>query len=199
MERHGRGLLLTAHLGNWELLTLAHRLTGFPLAIVVRRLDATWVEALVRRLRAGASVAVVDKRHAVRPVLQALRRGCMVAILLDQNATRREGVFVPFFGYPASTSRSIATFAIRTSTPVVPLFIQRQPDGRHRITIEPALVAGAGSPVEEAIIGLTRDCTLAIEQAIRRAPEQWLWMHARWRTRPAPEGEPAASGDEDGG
>jgi KDO2-lipid IV(A) lauroyltransferase len=197
MESHGRGLLLTAHLGNWELLTLAHRLTGFRLAIVVRRLDATWVEALVGRLRDGASVAVVDKRDAVRPVLKALRHGWMVAILLDQNATRREGVFVPFFGHLASTSRSIATFAVRTSTPVVPLFIRRQPDGRHVVTIEPALVGRAGVPVEQSITDLTRGCTRAIEDAIRRAPEQWLWMHARWRTRPPQAGSPASNEEPD--
>ncbi|MBI2215878.1 MAG: lysophospholipid acyltransferase family protein [Candidatus Rokubacteria bacterium] len=184
MATHGRAMLVTAHLGNWELLSFVHRLTGFPLAIVVRRLDAGWLDAVVRRLREAASVEIIDKRDAVRPVLAALRRGWMVAILLDQNATRREGVFVPFFGRAASTSRSVAAIAVRTGTPVVPLFIRRAGDGRHAVTIEEALVPPRDRASEEAIAELTAVCARTIEAAIRRAPEQWLWMHARWRTRP---------------
>lgn len=184
MAAHGRVLLVTAHLGNWELLTLAHRLSGFPLAIVVRSLDAPWLDVLVRRLREAGGVEIIDKRDALRPVLAALRRGRMVGVLLDQNATRREGIFVPFFGHPASTSRGVAAIAVRTGTPVVPLFIRRGPTGRHRVTVEPALHPPVGNTTEEAVVELTTACAASIERAIRAAPEQWLWMHDRWRTRP---------------
>jgi KDO2-lipid IV(A) lauroyltransferase len=184
MASHGRAILVTAHLGNWEFLGFVHRLTGFPLAIVVRRLDAGWLDALVWRLREAAGVEIIDKRDAVRPVLAALRRGAMVAILLDQNATRREGVFVPFFGRPASTSRGAAAVAVRTGTPIVPLFVRRTAAGRHAVTIEEPLVPPQDRASEEAVVELTLGCTRAIEAAIRRTPEQWLWMHARWRTRP---------------
>ena len=111
MAAHGRALVLTAHLGNWELLTVAHRLTGYPLAVVVRPLDSPWLNTLAERLRRKSGVELIDKRGALRPVLRALAGGRMVGILLDQNAARREAVFVPFFGRAASTSKSLALLA----------------------------------------------------------------------------------------
>src|SRR5207248_3763804 len=122
-----------------ELLAAAHRLTGFPLSIVVRPLDAPWLDALAEKLRRGTGVELIDKRGGVRPVLAALRRGRMIGILMDQNAARREGVFVDFFGRPASTSRSIALLAVRTRTPVVPVFTRRDPDGYHTVFVHPPL------------------------------------------------------------
>ena len=184
MAGHGRALLLTAHLGNWELLAAAHRLTGFPLSIVVRPLDARWLDALAEKVRRGTGVELIDKRGALRPVLEALRRGRMIGILMDQNAARREGVFVDFFGRPASTSRSIALLAVRTRTPVVPVFARRGADGRHTVVIHPALPLPEANGADEAVVELTARCTNAIERAIREAPEQWLWSHDRWRTRP---------------
>jgi Kdo2-lipid IVA lauroyltransferase/acyltransferase len=184
MAAHGRALLLTAHLGNWELLAAAHRLTGFPLSIVVRPLDAPWLDALADRLRRSTGVELIDKRGALRPVLDALRRGRMIGILMDQNAARREGVFVDFFGWPASTSRSIALLALRTRTPVVPVFARRDAEGRHTVVFHPALSQPASNGSEAAVVELTARCTAAIERAIRETPEQWLWSHDRWRTRP---------------
>ena len=190
MAAHGRALLLTAHLGNWELLAAAHRLTGFPLSIVVRPLDAPWLDALAERLRRRTGVELIDKRGALRPVLEALRRGRMIGILMDQNAARREGVFVDFFGRAASTSRSMALLALRTQTPVVPVFIRREADGRHTVAIHPALTPPEANGSEAAVVDLTARCTYAIERAIRETPTQWLWSHDRWRTRPP--GEPRA-------
>lgn len=187
MAAHGRALLLTAHLGNWELLAAAHRLTGFPLSIVVRPLDVPWLDALAERLRARTGVELIDKRGALRRVLEALRRGRMIGILLDQNTARREGVFVDFFGRAASTSRSVALLALRTQTPVVPVFIRRAPGGRHTVLIHPALDLPGRNGPGAAVGELTARCTQAIERAIREAPEQWLWSHDRWRTRPAGE------------
>jgi Kdo2-lipid IVA lauroyltransferase/acyltransferase len=184
MRTHGRALMLTAHLGNWELLAAAHRLTGFPLSIVVRPLDAPWLDTLADRLRRSTGVELIDKRGALRPVLDALRRGRMIGILMDQNAARREGVFVDFFGRPASTSRSIAVLALRTRTPVVPIFARRGPDGCHTVLIHPALALPETNGSDAAVVELTARCTAAIERAIREAPEQWLWSHDRWRTRP---------------
>ncbi len=188
MERSGRALVLTAHLGNWEILSAAHRLAGgYPLAVVVRPLDVPALNALAERLRAKTGVELIDKRRALRPVLGALARGAMVGILLDQNASRREGVFVPFFGRAASTSRSIAVLALRTGAPIVPIFARREPGGRHRVSILPAIESPGEASGEPAVIELTARCTQVVEAAIREAPEQWLWMHHRWRTRP--EGE----------
>jgi KDO2-lipid IV(A) lauroyltransferase len=189
MATHGRALVLTAHLGNWELLAAAHRLTGYPLSIVVRPLDSAPLNTLAERLRRTSGVELIEKRGALRPVLRALAEGRMVAILLDQNAARRESVFVPFFGRVASTSKSLAVLALRTRTPVVPIFIRRE-GRRHRVTIQPPLALPAVNDVERAVVELTMRCTATIETAIRQAPDQWLWAHNRWRTRPATEARP---------
>jgi len=185
MQTHGRALALTAHLGNWELLAMAHRLMGVPATVVVRPLDAPWLDTLADRLRRRAGIELIDKRGALRPVLSALRRGRVVALLLDQNASRREGVFVPFFGRPASTSKSLAVLAVRTQTPVVPMFIYREGFQRHRVVIHPPLPVDPTRDSEGAVVELTQRCATAIEAAIGIAPDQWLWVHDRWRTRPA--------------
>jgi KDO2-lipid IV(A) lauroyltransferase len=184
MDLHGRALLLTAHLGNWELLSIACRLTDYRLSVVLRPLDAPWLDRLVTRLRERSGVELIDKRAALRPVLRALAGGGMVGILLDQNAARREGVFVPFFGRAASTSRSMAVLALRTGTPIVPTFIRREAGGMHHVVIGPALSLPPARDLEAAIVAVTTRCTQIIEDAIRMAPDQWLWMHDRWRTRP---------------
>ena len=190
MKEHGRALLLTAHLGNWELLAASHRLTAYGLSIVVRSLDAAPLDALAGELRRKTGVELIDKRGALRPVLDALRRGRLVGILMDQNAARHESVFVPFFGRAASTSKSMALLALRTRTPVVPVFTHREGDGRHRVVVEPALPWPAAKETDAAIVELTTRCNEAIERAIRRCPEQWLWSHRRWRTRPPTAGRP---------
>jgi KDO2-lipid IV(A) lauroyltransferase len=187
MKASGRALLLTAHLGNWEILCAAHRLTEYGLSVVVRPLDAPWLDAITARLRRRTGVEIIDKRGALRPVLQALRRGHMVGILMDQNTSRREGVFVDFFGHPASTSRSIAVLALRTGAPIVPVFARRHADGGHRVIVRPALPMPVQNDPEAAVVELTARCTAEIERAIREAPDQWLWSHDRWRTRPSPE------------
>jgi Kdo2-lipid IVA lauroyltransferase/acyltransferase len=183
MRQHGRALVLTGHLGNWEYLSAAHRLLEYPLAIVVRPLDSPVLDEQAVAMRRKTGVHLIDKRGALRPTLEALRRGGLVAILLDQNAGRREGVFVPFFGRPASTSRSLAVLALRTRTPILPIFIRRTGIGRHHVIVEPPLVP-ATNHADAAIVELTARCTQAIEAAIRRTPAQWLWAHDRWRTRP---------------
>jgi KDO2-lipid IV(A) lauroyltransferase len=178
---HGRGILvLTAHYGNWELLAAAHGLTGLPLSIVIRPLDHPVLDELAARFRRRSGAELIVKRQAVREVLKALRRGRMVGILLDQNTTRAEGVFVPFFGVAASTSKGLAVLALRTDAPVVPVFLRRTSDGGHSMDVGPPLVP----PTDGDVLAYTATFNRVIEAAIRRAPEQWLWMHARWRTRP---------------
>jgi KDO2-lipid IV(A) lauroyltransferase len=185
MTEHGRALMLTAHVGNWEYLSAAHWLVGYPLAVVARPLDAPLLQALADTMRRKTGVEIIDKRGALRPVLEALRRGRMIGILLDQNAARREGVFVPFFGRAASTSRSIALLALRTKTPILPIFTRREGPGRHRVVVEPLIpMPDPTNDLEDAVVELTARCTAAIERVVRQTPEQWLWAHDRWRTRP---------------
>lgn len=182
---HGRGiLLLTAHFGNWELLAAAHVYTGYPLSVVVRPLDLAVLDRVVTRFRERGGVELIPKPRALRGVREALLRGWMVGILLDQNASRREGVFVPFFGEPASTSKSLALLALRTGAPVVPVFIERQAAGRHRVTIEPAVPPPVTGDREQDVLAFTTTFSRIVESRIRRSPEQWFWMHRRWRTRP---------------
>jgi Kdo2-lipid IVA lauroyltransferase/acyltransferase len=183
----GGALVVTAHLGNWELLGLGSRLTGLAFATVVRPLDIRLLDRLAQRLRAAAGVQHIDKRHAARTILDALRDGRVVGVLLDQNATRSEGVFVPFFGRLASTSRGLALLSLRAGVPILPVFIHREPDGRHRILIETAIAPPNSGSLETAVVELTAECTRRIEAAIRRAPDQWFWLHRRWRTRPIDE------------
>jgi Kdo2-lipid IVA lauroyltransferase/acyltransferase len=185
MAAHGRVLVLTAHLGNWELMALGHQLTGFPTTVVVRPLDADWLDVMAAQLRQMSGIELVDKRAALRPVLAALNRGRMVAILLDQNASRREGVFVSFFGRAASTSKSLAVLSVRTRTPIVPIFIYREGLGEHRAVIHPSFQSEGAGDSEQAVAEITQRCTSTIEEAITVAPDQWLWVHNRWRTRPA--------------
>jgi KDO2-lipid IV(A) lauroyltransferase len=187
MAEVGRALVLTAHLGNWEILTAASRLAGYPLAVVVRPLDSPGANAMAERVRRKAGVELIDKRQALRPVLAALNSGRMVGILLDQNATRTEAAFVPFFGHPAATSRSMAVLALRTRTPVVPIFARREPGGMHCVRVQPPVPPPVDRPLPDAVVEMTARCTAVIEAAIRETPDQWLWMHHRWRTRPAGE------------
>ena len=184
----GKGVLaLTAHLGNWELLAFTPRLFHFPSSVVVRPLDQPASRWAVDRLRRRTGAEIIAKRRALRDIMEALRRGRMVGILLDQNAARSEGVFAPFFGLPASTSRSLAVISLRTGAPVVPVFIRRESGGRHLVEFAPAVPVPSDSSVEAFTAAFNR----RIEDAVRRAPEQWFWMHNRWRTRPPGEPRPA--------
>jgi KDO2-lipid IV(A) lauroyltransferase len=184
MRTHGRALVMSAHLGNWELLPLVLGRNPYPVTIVMRTLDRPALDLAARRLRRSTGVEVIDKRGAVRPLLKALARGAAVGFMVDQNTTRAESVFVPFFGRPASTSRAMAVLALRTGTPIVPLFTRREPGGRHRVIYQAPIAPGTGACTEDVVTDLTRRCAETVERAIREAPEQWLWIHDRWRTRP---------------
>ena len=180
----GKGVLaLTAHYGNWELLAASSALSVFPLSVVMRPLDDPVVNWLIERFRRRSGVELIAKRQALPAMRDALRQGRVVGVLLDQNASRAEGVFVPFFGIPASTSRALAVLSLRTGAPVVPIFIRRGEDGRHRVAAEPAIPAPQSGDVTDYTAAFNR----SIEAAIRRAPEQWFWLHRRWKTEPRSE------------
>ena len=184
----GKGaLLLTAHLGNWELLGAAHVLSGYPLSVVARPMDSQILNGLIARLREGSGFEVIAKRRALPEILDALRRQRMVAILLDQNVTRREGVFVPFFGRLASTSKSLAILALRTEAPVVPTFIHRESKGGHTVVIKPQIPQPKSGDRDEDITAFTAAFTRCVEEMVRTWPEQWFWVHRRWKTRPPEE------------
>jgi KDO2-lipid IV(A) lauroyltransferase len=177
----GKGVLaLTAHYGNWELLAAVSALSVYPLSVVMRPLDDPVVNWLIERFRRRSGVDLIAKHQALPAMRDALRQGRIVGVLLDQNASRSEGVFVPFFGIPASTSKALAVLSLRTGAPVVPIFIRRGPDGRHSVWADPAVPA----PETGDVTAYTAAFNRSIEAAIRGAPEQWFWLHRRWKTVP---------------
>lgn len=191
-------LVVSAHLGNWELACAKVAALGHPVSVVYREQRDPVLDRLLSRLRAragsepgGAPVERIKMGRAGLPVLRALEAGRNVLVLLDQNARREEGVFVPFFGRPACTRSGPLALAALRGHPVVPAFIHRDPDGlRHRVVIEPALALEPGAAEDDAALrrNVAR-ATEAIERAIRAWPGQWIWTHRRWRTQPRPPGE----------
>ncbi|MGH7357567.1 MAG: lysophospholipid acyltransferase family protein, partial [Candidatus Rokuibacteriota bacterium] len=181
----GRGIFfLTGHFGNWELLAATHGLAGFGLNVVVRPLDNPYLDAVIARARERSGLHAISKRDAVQGVRAALGRGECIGILLDQDAGR-QGVFVPFLGHPASTSRALAILALKTRAPVVPAFIHRLLDGGHELVLEPEIPLVITGDLDHDIVVNTARFTEAIERQVRAHPEQWFWVHRRWKSRPA--------------
>lgn len=185
----GRGvLLLTAHLGNWELGALAHGRVEGPLHVLVRPIDNPLVDSLVQRLRCAHGNGVIAKRHSARRVLQVLRENGTVGILADQNAVREEAVFVDFFGIPAAANKGFAQLALRSGAAVVPAVAWWDGTaGRHIVEYGPEIeVTRTGDDARDIQVN-TQRFQQAIEERVRRHPGQWLWMHGRWKTRPPAE------------
>jgi len=183
----GNGVLLfSAHFGHWELTALMQGFLGMPLALVARPLDNRRLEHLLAGLRGLSGNRVIHKRNAVREILRALRTGGGVAIVLDQDA-RREGIFVPFLGRSASTTPTLGLLAMRTGAAVVPTFSVPRQDGSYTIVYEPEIPVHATGDLDSDVRRVTETCTARIEAWVRERPELWLWMHRRWKTRPAPE------------
>jgi Kdo2-lipid IVA lauroyltransferase/acyltransferase len=193
----GRGVLVfSGHYGHWELVALLQARIGVPFTMVVRPLQNRRLNDFLTRLRGITGNEVVAKYDAARVVLRALRRGRAVALLIDQNVRGEGGLFVDFFGVPASTTPSLATFALKCGAPMVPVFSYPRPDGRLLIRYGPPLVAARCGAIADDILAITRQCTALLEAEIRRHPEFWLWMHNRWRTRPP--ATPGRASDRDG-
>ena len=179
-------ICLTAHLGSWELLVAVMTAHGIPIAVIQRPRDNPLLDELLGRLRGHNGAEMLPRGNAARAALRGLRDGKVVAMTLDQNASRREGVFVPFFGRPACTRDGPARIALRTGAPVFPVFIERIGESaRHRVRVYPSLaLAPAGGDERAAVLENTARMTATVEAAIRRAPDQWIWTHRRWRTQP---------------
>jgi len=187
----GKGvLLLTAHCGSWEIMALMQSIKKPPFSIVVRPLDNPYLEKAVSGIRTRFGNTLINKTKGMREILRALGRGDMVGILLDQSVARREGVFVDFFGRPACTNKGLALLALKTKAPVVPAFTRRLGLYRHEIWIGEEMPLIETGDKEADIAANTQAYTKVIEDFVRKYPEQWFWMHRRWKTRP--EGAPNA-------
>jgi len=188
-HRRGRGVLfLTAHLGGWEVGSFAHAIHGHPLRVVVRALDNPYLDRLVERYRTLHGNATFEKQDFARGLLSAMRAGETVGLLMDQNMTPPQGVFVDFFGVPACTAAGVARVALKTDAAVVPAFtIWDAVLRKYRVHFDPALTLLRSDDNEKDVVSNTALFTRVIEDYVRRYPEQWLWVHRRWKTRP--EGE----------
>jgi KDO2-lipid IV(A) lauroyltransferase len=189
----GRGAIcFSAHFGHWELSGLMQGHLGMKLALVARPLDNPRLEEILRRLRGSSGNQVVHRRNALKVMLAALRRGDGVAILIDQDA-RDAGVFVPFFGRPASTTPVLALLALRTGAPLIPSFSIPLPGGRYRIVYEAPIAVAATGDRDADVQRITAECTAVLERWISAYPELWLWMHRRWKTTSPLESKGAAA------
>jgi Kdo2-lipid IVA lauroyltransferase/acyltransferase len=178
-------IILSAHFGNFELLASAHAMHGFQINLVHHTQRFLAGDALVTFVRERAGVDILRKHAAARAVLKALRRGETVGIPFDQNAKRSEAIFVPFFGELAATASGLARLVAISKAAVVPVFIVRRPDMRsHRIEIQDEVPIQRSGDADADIQENTRRFVKAIEDTVRRYPEQFLWTHRRYRTRP---------------
>jgi len=177
-------LFLTAHLGAWELSAFAHSLYGYPLNIVMRPLDNPYIDRLTRAYRTMHGNKAVDKDFA-RGLIAAMRKGETVGVLMDTNMIASQGVFVDFFGIKACTASGIARVALKTDAAVVPGFTIWDPAlKKYRLRFDPAVKLIRTADREADVIANTALFTKIIEDYVRRYPDQWLWVHRRWKTRP---------------
>ena len=189
-QQSGRGVILfTGHVGAWELSSFALSLFGYPLSFLVRRIDNPKIESLIEGRRTRLGNRTIDKRSAAREMLQILQTGGTLGILVDLNTLDREGTFVDFFDVPASTTFVLAKLALRTEAAVLPVFApwdhQRR---RFLLKVEEPLGFERSGDDDEDVRRLTQLFTKVVEKYVRRYPDQWLWIHRRWKTRPP--GEP---------
>lgn len=189
-QRRGKGVIyLTGHIGAWELSSFAHALYGYPLHYMARPIDNPRVDALVNRYRGLSGNRPIFKNASARTMLKILKAGGTIGILADQNTMPEEGVFVDFFGTPACTTTGIARVALHTDAAVVPGYaVWDEALQKYRLRFQPAVELLRSGDGEADVRVNTQRFAKVLEDVIRRYPEQWVWLHARWKNRP--KGEP---------
>lgn len=181
----GRGVLaVSAHLGNFLLLLCFLGLKGYPLHVITRHFKSERTEDVYNTILARFMVLSFPRRHEAANILKALKNGAIVGYVLDQNMRRENGIFVDFFGRPASTIKGLATLSGRYGSPILTAYIVSTPDGRHHIHIGQAMIPENPREMKERELELTQRYTTLIEGWIRHYPEQWFWAHRRFKTRP---------------
>ena len=190
-ETRGKGVLvLTGHLGAWELSSFYHSLMGHPMGIVIRRLDNEPLDEYVNSIRCLHGNRVLHKDDFARGLLKAMHQGGTVGILMDTNMTPPQGVFANFFGIPACTGSGLARVALKTGAAVLPGFcVWEDAEQKYVLHFGPELEFKHTGDTEADVEAATQQCNDVLESWIRRYPDQWLWIHRRWKTRPP--GEPS--------
>ncbi len=182
----GKGVLIvTGHLGAWELSSFYHSLMGYPMGLVIRRLDNPLIDQFVNRIRCLHGNRVIHKDDFARGLIASMRAGETVGLLMDTNMTPPQGVFVPFFDIPACTASGLARVALKTGAAVIPGFLLwEEREHRYVLHFGEEMVLERTEDGEADIVVNTARFTAVIERYVRQYPEQWLWMHRRWKTRP---------------
>jgi len=189
-QRRGKGVLyLTGHIGAWELSSFAHALFGYPLHYMARPIENRRVDALANQYRCLSGNQPIFKNESARATLKVLKDAGTIGILADQNTMPSEGIFVDFFGKAASTTTGIARLALHTDAAVVPGYaVWDERLGKYRLRFEPPVELIRTGDSDRDILENTRKFTSVLEDIIRKYPDQWVWVHGRWNTRP--NGEP---------
>ncbi len=182
----GKGIIFfTGHFGSWEIFNLLPPAFGHTMNILVRRIDNPLVENFVDNFRTRFGCVTLDKKLSARRMFRVLENGEILGILADLNVQEKEGVFVDFFGVPASTTTSIAKLALKTDAVVLPAFaVWNEEKQKYVVHLEPAIDYEKSENAEQNLIILTQKITNVVEKYVRAYPEQWLWIHKRWNTRP---------------
>jgi KDO2-lipid IV(A) lauroyltransferase len=181
----GKGLLyLTGHFSSWELLPIAHALHGYPLSFITRPLDNSALEHYILRMRESKGNEVINRRNSSRSILKKLSSKGAVGILMDQNTTFHEGIFVDFFGLPAMTTTSVARFALHTDAPILPGYLTPMHKGRYKKKFLPPINLVRTGDMDRDTAENTRLLNEVLEKIIREQPESWLWGHKRWKNQP---------------
>jgi KDO2-lipid IV(A) lauroyltransferase len=183
--KNGKGiLLLLSHLGNWELMGLMSKVLGDPIAVIARPIKKNkWVNDMVAEVRKEAGLEVIPTEKASQKVIRALSENRLVGILIDQRAKKSEGVWVDFFGKKAPSTPALAVLAMRTGTPVLPVFMIRNGYRKHRLLIkEPLQLVDTGN-IKKDVETNTQLMNHALESIVRQYPDQWFWVHRRWERK----------------
>ena len=184
LEKNKGVLLFGAHLGNWELAVIVISFLLKPMVVIYRPLDSPILDNLVEFVRSSTGNAPLPKERAMRQMIRGLRKNEIVGILIDQNMAWYEGVFVDFFGRPACTTNGLAALALYSEAPVIPGYIVRLQNGKYRIVLMKEMDVVRTGNDEEDIVTNTQNFTKVFEDVIRQYPDQWLWIHQRWKTKP---------------
>ncbi len=186
-EKNEGVFCLASHFGNWEFLALASSLLGYKVSVVARLTDNPYLERELSSVRLTTGGRIIHKKNAIRNMRKALKDGHLIGILVDQNQIQKEGVFVDFFGTPASTTPSVALLSLKYDTPIIPCYSLPLENNKYKLVFDKPLKIKRSGDSNKDLINLVQLYTSYIENIVREYPQYWLWMHKRWKTRP--EGE----------
>lgn len=182
--RENKGvILLGAHFGSWEWIPMAVGVEGLPMQAIVRPVNNPLLDRKLTAMRERFGNVVLNKRTETGEIITLLRKGKSIGFLLDQDVGRSKAIFVDFFGRPAATNKALATIALRTGAPVLPMFIVRKKGG-HRLIIEKPMPLPKSGKLKQDMTEITTLFTKKIESYVRQYPDHWLWLHRRWKTQP---------------